>query len=92
MLTFFKWQAVDWRWKARELENKPLISMSKNPVIVSANVESQRAVRDGKIAYAYQQVSICDWMNAHFVRRLKSFPAKLLYMEGGDAHIWVECH
>jgi hypothetical protein len=51
--TFFKWQAADWRWKARELENKPLISTSENPVIASANVESQRAVRDGKIAYAY---------------------------------------
>ena len=41
VLTFFKWQAADWRQKAQELENKPLISMSKNPVIVSANVESQ---------------------------------------------------
>ena len=92
VVTFFRWKAFDWKQKAQQLENTRLISTSENPVLANADVESQRAVRDGKIAYAYRQASICDRMSAHFVDKWKSFPSKLLNMEGRDARVRVELH
>lgn len=89
---FFKWQASDWRQKARKLENKPVISLFDNSVLRQADVESQRAVRNGKIAYAYRQASIRDRMIAHIVAKWKDFPSKLLHMENGDARIRIERH
>ena len=89
---FFKWQASDWRQKAWELENRPVISSSDNLILVQADVESQQAVRDGKIAYAFRQASIRDRMMAHMVVKWKDLPSKLLHMENGDARIRIECH
>ena len=89
---FFKWQASDWRQKARKLENKPVISLFDNSVLRQADVELQRAVRNGKIAYAYRQASIRDRMIAHIVAKWKDFPSKLLHMENGDARIRIERH
>ena len=50
VLAFFQWKAFDWKQKAQQLENMQLISTSENPVLANADVESQQAVRGGKIA------------------------------------------
>lgn len=92
VLAFFRWKSFDWKQKAGQLENTRLFSTSDNPVLANADIESQRAVRDGKIAYAYWQASIRDRMGAHFVDKWKSFPSKLLNMEGRDARVRVELH
>ena len=92
MLAFFQWKAFDWKQKAQQLENTQLISTSENPVLANADVESQQVVRGGKIAYAYRQASIRDRMSAHFVDKWRSFPSKLLNMEGRDACVRVELH
>jgi hypothetical protein len=90
--TFFKWQASDWRQKAREWEKKPVISSSDNFVLAQADMESQRTVKDGKTAYAFRQASIRDRMVAHIVAKWKDLPSKLLHMENGDASIRIERH
>ncbi len=75
-----------------KLEKTPLTSMAENPLLSKADIESQQLIKDGKIAYAYWQASICDWMLAHFTVEWKDFLAKLLQMEGRDARIKIECH
>jgi len=69
-----------------------VISSSDNLILAQADVESQRAVRDGKIAYALRQASIRNRMVAHIVVKWKGFPSKLLHMENGDARIRIERH
>lgn len=92
VLAFFEYQANNWKQKAFNLENTSLTTAITEPALAQANLQFQKIIREGKIAYAYRQANIRDQMRVHFSNQWAKLSPKLLYMDNADAQVRIECH
>jgi hypothetical protein len=87
---FFAWQVENWKRIARDIASRPPVTQEVVGVLTEADVDAQNRVRQGKIAYAYQQASIRETMKLHCENKWQGLSSRLLHMEDGDAVNMIE--
>jgi hypothetical protein len=59
-------------------------------VLAAADIDAHNRIRQGKIAYAYQQASTRERMKLHCERKWQDLLSRLVHLEDGDAKVMVE--
>jgi hypothetical protein len=89
---FFAWQVANWRQIAHDMASTAPSSHKAVEILAAADIDAQNRIRQGKIAYAYQQASTHETMKLHCEKKWQDsdLVSRLLHMEDGDARVVVE--
>ncbi|KAF8958691.1 hypothetical protein BDZ97DRAFT_1923452 [Flammula alnicola] len=68
VITYFSWQAKKWRRQAEGHADKVLTSSRTDARLVAADAAAASIVREGKVAYVYQQAAIRDSIKNHCIK------------------------
>jgi hypothetical protein len=88
--TFFAWQVANWKQIAHDMASTAPNSGEAIEVLAAAHIDAQIRIRQGKIAYAYQQAGTRERMKLHCENKWQDLLSRLLHMEDGDARVMVE--
>lgn len=87
---FFAWQVANWRQIAHDMASTAPSSHKAVEILAAADIDAQNRIRQGKIAYAYQQASTQERMKLYCENKWQELRSRLLQMEDGDARVVVE--